>query len=161
MGTPGTRARARVAWMFRRVDGFVETHIQGAALVAGEDLPHALAHALGAPQLGFLSRPLHRGSERGGVDLGRHGYESRVVAALRVSRRRVAAADADAAECLSPRDSPPLTARPATMHDTRRGREYHHLFKGAPVTAGARGEEDSRRRSSMLSAFYNLLKTKL
>lgn len=130
--------------------GSWETHIQGAALVAGEDLPHALAHALGAPQLGFLSRPLHRGSERGGVDLGRHGYESRVVAALRVSRRRVAAADADAAECLSPRDSPPLTARPATMHDTRRGREYH-LFKGAPVTAGA------PRRRGLASSFVNAL----
>lgn len=137
--------------------GSWETHIQGAALVAGEDLPHALAHALGAPQLGFLSRPLHRGSERGGVDRGRHGYESRVVAALRVSRRRVAAADADAAECLSPRDPPPLTAQPLCTTPE----DGNLTFSKAPVTQLARrGEEDSRRRSSMLSAFYNLLKTK-
>lgn len=139
--------------------GSWETHIQGAALVAGEDLPHALAHALGAPQLGFLSRPLHRGSERGGVDLGRHGYESRVVAALRVSRRRVAAADADAAECLSPRDSPPLTARPATMRAPDEDGNIT-FSKARQSQLARRGEEDSRRRSSMLSAFYNLLKTK-
>ena len=129
-------------------------------MVAGEDLPHALAHALGSPQLGFLSRPLHRGSERGGVDLGRHGYKSRVVAALRVSRRRVAAADADAAECLPPRDPPPLRLRAQPLCTTPE-EDGNVTFSKLDTKSqlARRGEEDSRR-SSMLSAFYNLLKTK-
>ena len=69
-----------------------ETYVQGVALVAGEDLPNALRHALGAPQLGLFTRPLSCGKLRPRQHLlllcRHHGTESRLSRALTPSRRR-------------------------------------------------------------------------
>mgnify|MGYP007132293131 CR=1 FL=1 len=69
-----------------------QTYVQGVALVAGEDLPNALRHALGAPQLGLFTRPLSCGKLRPRQHLlllcRHHGSESRLSRALTPSRRR-------------------------------------------------------------------------
>ena len=93
-----------------------QTYVQGVALVAGEDLPNALRHALGAPQLGLFTRPLSCGKLRPRQHLlllCRHHAPSRAS----LSRSRPHAAAADAPNRFSPRDSSLVASqRRLTVH---------------------------------------------